>query len=73
VPLKNDERSKPVIEDEDVEARAADSGDLSVIRVYVEQGGTLDLRTGLMTLRMPTARELRAFLLSMLPLPEELL
>jgi hypothetical protein len=43
-----------------------------VIRVYEERGGTLDLRSGLMTLRTPTAHEARAFLLATLPLPQEL-
>jgi len=43
-----------------------------VIRVYEERGGALDLRSGLMTLRTPTAHEARAFLLATLPLPQEL-
>jgi ATP-dependent Clp protease ATP-binding subunit ClpA len=73
LPLKDDEHPAPAIEDNVVDVRRASTGDRITIRVYVEQGGTLDLRTGLMTLRNPAARELRAFVLSMLPLPEELL
>jgi hypothetical protein len=42
-----------------------------IIRVYEIEGATLDLRSGLMTLRMPTANELRAFVLSHLPMPYE--
>lgn len=43
-----------------------------IIRIYDEQVGTLDLRTGLLTARMLTAGELRAFILAMLPLPAEI-
>jgi hypothetical protein len=46
--------------------------DLGVIRIYEEDGVTLDLRSGLLTLRIPSPQELRAFVLAMLPLPEEL-
>jgi ATP-dependent Clp protease ATP-binding subunit ClpA len=42
-----------------------------VIRFYDEGGATLDLRSGLMTLKLPTVKELRALLLAALPLPEE--
>ena len=42
-----------------------------VIRVYEADGVTLDLRSGLLTLKPPTSEELRAFLLAMLPLPDE--
>jgi ATP-dependent Clp protease ATP-binding subunit ClpC len=41
------------------------------IRVYEDGGSVLDVRTGLMTLRTPTPRELRTFVLSRLRLPEE--
>lgn len=47
--------------------------DAVTIRVYEENGVALDLRSGLMTMRMPTPQELRALVLSILPLPEELL
>ncbi len=46
---------------------------LSVVRLYEENGATLDLRSGLMTLKMPTVKELRALLLAALPLPVELM
>jgi ATP-dependent Clp protease ATP-binding subunit ClpA len=42
-----------------------------VVRVYEADGVTLDLRSRLLTLKPPTAEELRAFLLAMLPLPDE--
>lgn len=41
------------------------------IRVYEINGATLDLRSGLMTLKTPTTDELRAFVLNNLPLPYE--
>jgi ATP-dependent Clp protease ATP-binding subunit ClpC len=44
---------------------------LPVIRVYQADGVTLDLRSGLMTLKTPTAQELRALVLATLPLPGE--
>lgn len=44
---------------------------LPVVRVYESEGATLDLRSGLMTLKMPTSEELRALMLAMLPLPYE--
>jgi ATP-dependent Clp protease ATP-binding subunit ClpC len=44
---------------------------LPVIRVYESEGVTLDLRSGLMTLKTPTANEMRAFVLTNLPLPYE--
>ncbi|MCI0488659.1 MAG: AAA family ATPase [Blastocatellia bacterium] len=47
------------------------SQSLPVIRVYDKEGRTLDLRSGLLTLKTPTAPELRAFLLAGLPLPQE--
>jgi ATP-dependent Clp protease ATP-binding subunit ClpA len=51
----------------------AEAGDLPpVIRVYETDGATLDLRSGLMTLKAPTAEELRALLLAGLPLPSEI-
>jgi ATP-dependent Clp protease ATP-binding subunit ClpC len=43
-----------------------------IIRVYESEGVTLDLRSGLMTLRMPAPDELRALVLATLPLPAEL-
>ncbi|HXG67301.1 MAG TPA: AAA family ATPase [Blastocatellia bacterium] len=46
---------------------------LPVIRIYEEQGVTLDLRTGLMTLDMPPAGDLRTFVLSTLQAPQEFL
>jgi hypothetical protein len=45
---------------------------LPVIRLYEAPGVTLDLRSGLLTLKSPTAAELRAFVLAALPLPDEL-
>lgn len=44
----------------------------AVIRLYEPRGVTVDFRTGLATRGMPTEREFRRFLLSQLPLPEEL-
>jgi ATP-dependent Clp protease ATP-binding subunit ClpC len=46
-------------------------GLLPVIRVYEIGGVTLDLRSGLMTLKTPVANELRAFMLNNLALPYE--
>jgi ATP-dependent Clp protease ATP-binding subunit ClpC len=51
----------------------AESGELPpVIRVYETEGATLDLRSGLMTLKMPAAEELRALVLAVLPLSLEI-
>ena len=44
----------------------------SVIRLYEPWGVTVDFRTGLAAKGMPTEREFRRFLLSQLPLPDEL-
>ena len=43
-----------------------------VLRIYDASGGTLDLRSGMMVpTGTPTADELRAFILSQLPVPAE--
>lgn len=59
----------------DEENGASTNGDwfqfLPVIRLYEADGATLDLRSGLLTLKPPTAQELRAFVLATLPLPDE--
>ncbi|MEW6125590.1 MAG: AAA family ATPase [Acidobacteriota bacterium] len=57
---------------EPVDTNETDLNEASVIRVYEENGATLDLRSGLMTLKMPTTKELRALLLAALPLPMEM-
>ena len=45
-----------------------------VLRIYDEHGGTLDLRSGMIVpTGTPTADELRAFILSQLPVPAEVL
>jgi hypothetical protein len=61
------------LQDKEYEASTNEDGlpFLPVIRVYEADGATLDLRSGLMTLKTPTAAELRAFVLAALPLPEE--
>jgi hypothetical protein len=43
-----------------------------VLRVTDEQGGTIDIRTGLTIPHTPTADELRTLILAALPLPQEL-
>jgi len=43
-----------------------------IVRRYEENGPTLDLRSGLISRAWPGPRDLRAFLLSQLPLPAEL-
>jgi hypothetical protein len=43
-----------------------------ILRVYGLEGATVDLRSGLMAPSLPTAADLRAFILSALPLPPEL-
>jgi ATP-dependent Clp protease ATP-binding subunit ClpC len=56
-------------------SEAANKGAINlppVLRLYEENGATLDLRSGLMTLKMPTVKELRALLLAALPLPREM-
>jgi hypothetical protein len=44
----------------------------SVVRVYEENGPTVDLRSGLLTKGKPAGDDLRAFVLAALPLPAEL-
>jgi hypothetical protein len=46
---------------------------LPVLRIYDEQGPTVDLRTGLMAPGFPDGSVLWSFVLSALPLPSELL
>ncbi len=67
-------RVLPVIEGEGAKTSLRGFSDtrlLPVIRIYEEQGHTLDLRSGLITLKLPTAHELRAFALARLDLPLE--
>jgi hypothetical protein len=65
-------RVLPFVDGDRREVLNEESFDLPpVIRVYETEGATLDLRSGLMTLKTPTAEELRALVLAMLPLPLE--
>ena len=69
----DDEDLHSLLDRDDMNLEDTASSDAVTIRVYEENGVALDLRSGLMTMRMPTPQELRALVLSMLPLLEDLL